>query len=74
MWLTPVIAALRRMKLEGCCKFKTSLGYIVNLRPAWDTNRDPVKTKGNKGFGTVVTVPKTSGLMMSSCDNHFPPM
>ena len=29
-----LVAALVRLRLETS-KFKTSLGYIVNLRPAW---------------------------------------
>lgn len=31
-----VIPAFRKLRQEDCSKFKASLGYIVNSRPAWD--------------------------------------
>lgn len=37
--------ALRRLKQEDRHEFKASLGYTVNSRQAWATQRDPVKRK-----------------------------
>ena len=31
-----IIPAFRKLRLEYCSKFKASLGYTVNSRPAWD--------------------------------------
>lgn len=31
-----IIPAFRKLRQEDCSKFKASLGYKVNSRPAWD--------------------------------------
>lgn len=30
-WYTPVIPALRRLRLKDCCKIQANLGYILSL-------------------------------------------
>lgn len=42
---TFVIPALRRLKLEDCCEFETSQGFIASSRPAWRTQQGPVSRK-----------------------------
>lgn len=46
---TPVTTALRRLRQEDCCVFKISLGYTVNLRPAWVTELSPFLSLSKKG-------------------------
>lgn len=31
-WRLPIIPALRRLRLEDCCKFEVRVGYVVSSR------------------------------------------
>lgn len=47
-WPMPVIPALQRLRQEGCCKFKVSLGYVAKSR------LKKAKTKQNKNRSECV--------------------
>lgn len=41
------LPVLRRLRKKACLKFEVSLGYLVDIWPAWDTSQYPVsKAKG----------------------------
>ena len=50
-WLTSVTPALRRLRQEDSHKFKSSLGFTENFKPAWATP-DFVSTKQNEPYGS----------------------
>lgn len=54
---TPVIPSLERLKQEDHCKCEASLGYTVNLRPAWTVARCCLKDENNRNGCVCYVLP-----------------
>ena len=68
---TPLLPALRRQRKEDLCEFKTSLIYIVSLRPARATNEILLKNKIKQGMesGSVwICFPAPTRWLTTTCD------